>query len=26
VERQLDSQELLGGGIQVGKVIPAFSV
>jgi len=26
VERQLDSQELLGGGVHVGKVIPAFSV
>ena len=26
VERQLDSQELFGGGVQVGKVIPAFSV
>jgi L-asparaginase II len=26
VEAQLDSQELLGGGIPVGKVIPAFSV
>lgn len=26
VERQLDSQELLGGGRQVGKVIPAFAV
>jgi L-asparaginase II len=26
VERQLDSQELFGGGVHVGKVIPAFSV
>lgn len=26
VERQLDSQELLGGGLQVGKVVPAFSI
>jgi L-asparaginase II len=26
VEHQLDSQELFGGGVQVGKVIPAFSV
>ena len=26
VERQLDSQELFGGGVQVGKVIPAFTV
>ena len=26
VESQLDSQELLGGGVHVGKVIPAFSV
>lgn len=26
VEQQLDSQELFGGGVQVGKVIPAFSV
>jgi len=25
VERQLDSQELFGGGVHVGKVIPAFS-
>ena len=26
VDRQLDSQELLGGGVNVGKVIPAFSI
>jgi len=26
VERQLDSQELFGGGVHVGKVIPAFLV
>jgi L-asparaginase II len=26
VDRQIDSQELFGGGVHVGKVIPAFSV
>ena len=26
VERQLDSQELFGGGVHVGKVIPALSI